>query len=70
MMRAFYETQQPYETSLRAAFTYLQALVIYNEDPNANVETAIATLNRALALDPNFNLAKISKEALLRKPQE
>lgn len=70
MTRAFYETQQPYETSLKAALIYLQALVIYNEDTTANIETAIATLNKALALDPNFNLAKISKDALLRKPKE
>lgn len=70
MKYAFYETQQPYETSLKAAFIYLQALVIYNEDKNANTETAIATLNKALAIDPNFNLAKISKDALLRKPKE
>ena len=70
MKYAFYETQQPYETSLKAAFIYLQALAIYNEDTNANKELAIATLNRALAMDPNFNMAKISKDALLRKTEE
>lgn len=70
MKYAFYETQQPYETSLKAALLYLKALAIYNEDKNANTELALATLNRALAIDPNFNLAKISKDALLRKPKE
>ena len=70
MKYAFYETQPAYETSLKAAFIYLQALAIYNEDMDANTETAIATLNRALAMDPNFNLAKISKDALLRKTKE
>lgn len=67
MKHAFYEMQQPYETSLKAAFTYMKALVIYNEDTTNNIESAIATLNLALAMDPNFNLAKISKEALLSK---
>ncbi|MEZ4801731.1 MAG: hypothetical protein R2797_03085 [Gelidibacter sp.] len=70
MKKAFYESQQPYETSLKAAFLYLKALALYNEDTKANTEIALATLNRALAIDPNFNLAKISKDALLRKPKE
>lgn len=70
MKHAFYETQQPYETSLKAAFTYLKALVIYNEDTANNVESAIATLNHALVMDPNFNLARISKDALLMKTKE
>lgn len=70
MKRAFYESQQPYETSLKAAFLYLKALAIYNEDKSANTEVALATLNRALAIDPNFNMAQISKDALLRKTKE
>ncbi len=71
MKRAFYETQQPYETSLKAAFLYLKALVLFNEDKNANVESALVLLNRALVIDPNFNMAKLSKDALLsRKKQE
>ncbi len=70
MKRAFYESQQPYETSLKAAFLYLKALAVYNEDTNANTEIALATLNRALAIDPNFNMAKISKDALMRKTKE
>ncbi|MCK7589656.1 hypothetical protein M0G43_03615 [Subsaxibacter sp. CAU 1640] len=70
MKQAFYETQQPYETSLKAAFMYLKALVIYNEDTTNNTEAALAQLNHALAIDPNFNLAKISKDALLRKTKE
>ena len=70
MKKAFYEMQQPYETSLKAAFTYLKALVIYNEDTTNNIETALATLNHALVIDPNFNLAKISKDALLKKTKQ
>lgn len=67
MRRTFYETQQPYQTSLRAGFLYLKAILTYTQDKDANQEVAIATLNRALAIDPNFNLARISKDALLTR---
>lgn len=67
MKRTYYETQQPYQTSLKAALTYLKAILIFNEDQTNNIEKAIATLTHALAMDPNFNLAKISKDALLNK---
>jgi tetratricopeptide (TPR) repeat protein len=70
MKYAFYESQQPYETSLKAALIYLKALVIYNEDTINNVESALATLNHALVIDPKFNLAKISKDALLKKTKQ
>ena len=67
MRRTYYETQQPYQTSLKAGFLYLKAIVSYSEDKDANQESAIATLNRALAIDPNFNMARISKDALLSR---
>ena len=67
MRRTYYEQQQPYQTSLRAGLLYLKAIVTYSQDKDANQEIAIATLNRALAIDPNFNMAKISKEALLSR---
>ena len=67
MRRTYYEKQQPYQTTLKAGFLYLKAIVTYSEDRDANQEIAIATLNRALAIDPNFNMAKISKEALLAR---
>ncbi|MBJ7882096.1 tetratricopeptide repeat protein [Gelidibacter salicanalis] len=67
MRRTYYETQQPYQTSLKAGLLYLKAIVTYSEDKDANQEIALATLNRALAIDPNFNMAKISKEALLTR---
>lgn len=71
MKRAFYETQQPYQTPLKAAFLYLKALVNFNEDQANNVESSLAILNHALVIDPNFNMAKISKDALLsRKKKE
>ena len=70
MVRTFYETQQPYQTSLKAALLYLKALQIFSEDQNENVESALAIMNRALAIDPNFSLAKISKDALLNRKKE
>jgi len=70
MKRTFYETQQPYQTSLKAALLYLKALAIFSENQNENVESSLAIMNRALAIDPNFNLAKISKDALLSRQKE
>ena len=63
MTYAFYERQQPYEVSLKAALIHLKGLVQYNMDHN-NIDTAIATIEEALALEPNFNLASLSKQAL------
>ena len=63
MKYAFYERQQPYEVSLKAAFIHLKGLVQYNMDKDA-IDTAIATIDEALALAPNFNLASLSKQAL------
>ena len=62
--RAFYETQQPYETSLKAAFLCLKGLLSFTEDKKANIDTALKLMNDALAIDPNFNLAKVSRQAL------
>ncbi len=70
MKRSYYETQQPYQVSLKAGLTYLKALMLFNEDQTNNVEKAIVTLTHALAMDPNFNMAKITKDALLNKKKE
>jgi len=64
MKKAFYETQQPYETSLRAAFLYLKGLMLFKENKTANINTALKLMNDALDIDPKFNLARISREAL------
>lgn len=64
MKRNFYESQQPYQTSLKAAFLCLKGLAVFNEDQKANIGTAIQLMNDALTIDPNFNLAKLSREAL------
>ncbi|NRD18418.1 hypothetical protein HNV08_00035 [Winogradskyella eckloniae] len=62
--RAFYERQQPYETSMKAALLYLNGLLKFNENNVANTDAALQLFNEALAIDPNFNMAKISREAL------
>jgi hypothetical protein len=63
MKYAFYERQQPYEVSLKSAFFHLEALVIYNTDKE-KIKEAIALIDRALVLSPNFNLASMSRQAL------
>ena len=66
-MRAFYETQNPYQVPAKAAFLYLKALITFNEDQINNIDTAIALLDQALQIESNFNIATISKDALLAK---
>lgn len=63
MKYAFYERQQPYEVALKSAFFHLEALVTYNTD-KSKIKEAIALIDRALVLSPNFNLASLSKQAL------
>ncbi|WP_422858529.1 hypothetical protein ACOKFD_14295 [Flagellimonas sp. S174] len=69
MKYAFYERQQPYEVSLKAAFYHLQGLVAYNKDKN-NIDTAIASIDEALKIEPNFNLASLSKQALVARKEK
>ncbi len=64
MKRAFYEMQNPYETSMKAALLCLKGLLTFSENKTANMDAAIKLMNDALAIDPNFNLAKVSREAL------
>ena len=67
MKYAFYERQQPYEVILKAAFLHLKALTVYSTD-GKNIDAAITLIDEALVIDPNFNLASLSKQALeLRK---
>ncbi len=63
MKYAFYERQQPYEVSLKAAFLHLKGLVQYNMD-KTKIDAAIADIDAALKMDPSFNLASLSKQAL------
>lgn len=63
MKYAFFERQQPYEVPLKAAFYHLKGLMQYNVDKD-DIDSAIATIEEALKMDPNFNLASLSKQAL------
>ncbi len=63
MKYAFYERQQPYQASLKAAFVHLKALTIFNKD-KSKIDEAITLIDEALKIDPNFNLASLSKQAL------
>lgn len=66
MKFAFYERQQPYEVPLKAAFLHLKALAKYNND-KANIDDAVALIDEALAIDSNFNLASLSRQALISR---
>lgn len=68
MKYAFYERQQPYEVPLKAALIHLKGLAQYNMDHN-NIDMAITTIDEALKIDPNFNLASLSKQALESRKQ-
>lgn len=68
MKHAFYERQQPYEASLKAAFYHLKGLNEFNKDKN-NIDGAIALIDEALKIDPSFNLASLSKQALSAKKE-
>ncbi len=63
MKYAFYERQQPYEVPIKAALLHLKGLVQYNKD-KTNIDAAITLIDEALKIDPNFNLASLSKQAL------
>ena len=54
---------------MKAAFTYLKGLVKINEDRENNIDAAINIMNEALVIAPNFNLAKISIDALNAQKQ-
>lgn len=69
MKYAFYERQQPYEVPLKAAFLHLKGLRAYNND-KTKIDEAIALMDQALKLDPNFNLASLSKQALESRKNE
>mgnify|MGYP000088392808 CR=1 FL=1 len=69
MKYAFYERQQPYETPLKAAFLHLQGLMKYNMDKN-DIDGAVALIDEALKIDPNFNLASLSKQALSSRKEQ
>lgn len=65
VMRTYYETQTPYQVPIKAAFTFMKGLVKYKENPKTNIDAAMAIFDEALVIAPEFNLAKISKDALI-----
>ncbi len=67
MKRTFYESQTPYQVPIKAAFIYLKGLVKFKENQETNIDAAVSLLDEALLIAPNFNLAKISKEALIAR---
>lgn len=64
LQRTFYETQQPYQVSVKAAFLYLKGLLTFKENNEANIDSAIGYMDEALKLAPHFNMAQLSKQAL------
>ena len=62
--KAFYETQTPYQVSLKSAFKYLNALSVYNKDKTVNIDAAVDILDAAYKESPNFNLIQITKNEL------
>ena len=67
VMRTFYETQTPYQVPIKAAFLYLKGLIKFKENNELNIDAAVAIFDEALQVAPNFNLAQISKDALLAR---
>lgn len=67
--KGFYESQVPYEVQLKAAFVHLKALVEFNKDQKNNIDAAIKLLDEAMTISPNFNLANLSKDALLKRKE-
>lgn len=65
--KAYYESTQPYQVPLKAGFYYLKGILVFNENKTENIDTAIGFFDQAMQMAPNFNLAKISKEALLQQ---
>ena len=63
MKYAFFERQQPYEVSIKAAFLHLKGLLTYNTSPD-KINDALELVNQALQLEPKFNLASLSRQAL------
>lgn len=70
MVRTYYDSQKPYQVSVKAAFTYLKAIVTYKENPTQNLDAAIALLDEALAISPNFYRVTLTKEAMLSQKKE
>ncbi|MEX0275863.1 MAG: hypothetical protein AB3N16_15940 [Flavobacteriaceae bacterium] len=69
MKYAFYERQQPYDVPIKAAFLHLKGLLKFNID-KSDYDGALALIEDALTVAPNFNLASLSKQALLERKSQ
>lgn len=67
-MLPFYEAQPPYQVPLKAAFKYQEGLLLYNED-KSNMDAAIALIDEAIGMAPNFNMAKQIKDILTKQKE-
>ncbi len=65
---SFYEGNQPYQVAAKAAFTYQKGLLHYNEN-KTDVDGTITIINEAIAIEPNFILAKQIKDLILKQGQ-
>ena len=64
IFRNYFDTQTQYQVPMKAAFIYLKGLLTFKENKKENIDKAIALMDEAIELAPNFNLAKISIDAL------
>ena len=65
-MRAYYDSQTPYQVPAKAAFIYLKGLAKFKLN-QSDLDGAISLLDEAIALAPNFNIAIVSKNALVSR---
>jgi len=70
MMKPYYEAQTPYQVPIKAGFIYLKAITKFRENPEVNHASAIALLDEALAMAPEFNLAILAKTAITNQKLE
>ncbi|ETN93742.1 hypothetical protein [Zhouia amylolytica] len=67
-MLPFYQSNPPYQVPIKAAFIYQKGLYEYNQD-KSQLDTAIATIDEALAIAPNFKLAQQIREILVKQKE-
>ncbi|MCX2680952.1 hypothetical protein OOZ15_13445 [Galbibacter sp. EGI 63066] len=67
-MLPFYEANPPYQVPLKAALTYQQGLLKYNQD-KTKIDEALKFIDQAITMAPEFKLAKQIKELLQNQKQ-
>ena len=67
-MIPFYEGNRPYQVQAKAAFTYQKGILHYNEN-KTDVDGAVKIIDEAVAIAPDFLLAKQIKELLLKQKE-